>query len=128
MMEEFEVGTSALVRAFHVMHGAEGPEGEPHTHDYRVDVVVGRSKLDERGMVCDLDVLAGVMQELVGRLEGTDLDAIRPPSAEAVTVEVFARWAHEALSEPLRIAGGETLQVRVWESETAFGGYRAPIA
>jgi hypothetical protein len=53
---------------------------------------------------------------------------IRPESAEAVTVEVFARWVHDQLSEAIRDAGGEVLGVRVWESPQSFGGYRAPVA
>jgi 6-pyruvoyltetrahydropterin/6-carboxytetrahydropterin synthase len=53
---------------------------------------------------------------------------IRPASAEAVTVEVFARWLHGTLAGPVADAGGETLAVRVWESTVAFGGYAAPVS
>ena len=127
MQERFEVGTSTRVRAFHVIPGADGPEGEPHPHDYRIEVVVARARLDERGMVCDLDALNSSVRELADRLEGTDLEAIRPPSVDAVTVEVFARWAHGALAEAVRLAGGEEMTVRVWESEEEYGGYRSPL-
>jgi len=106
----------------------DGPEGELHDHDYRIDVVVGREWLDERAMVCDLDVLEAALAHALGRVEGKDLEVIRPDDAEAVTVEVFARWVHEALAEPVRAAGGETLAVRVWETPVAFGGYRASIS
>jgi 6-pyruvoyltetrahydropterin/6-carboxytetrahydropterin synthase len=123
-----EVGLSRQVRAFHVMPGMVGPEGELHDHDYRIDVVVGRERLDERAMVCDLDVLEAALADVLGRVEGEDLEVIRPDAVEAVTVEVFARWVHETLAEPIRAAGGETLAVRVWESPVAFGGYRASIS
>ncbi len=123
-----EVGLSRQVRALHVMPGMDGPEGELHDHDYRIDVVVGREWLDERAMVCDLDVLEAALAHALGRVEGKDLEVIRPDDAEAVTVEVFARWVHEALAEPVRAAGGETLAVRVWETPVAFGGYRASIS
>jgi 6-pyruvoyltetrahydropterin/6-carboxytetrahydropterin synthase len=124
----FQVGTGTTVRAIHVMPGAEGPEGKPHAHDYRIEVVVARAKLDDRGMVCDLDVLNLALEEAVSRVRDADLEAIRPPEAEAVTVEVFARWAHDALAQAVRMAGGEALAVRVWESETEFGGYTAPVS
>jgi 6-pyruvoyl tetrahydropterin synthase len=42
--------------------------------------------------------------------------------ADAVTVEVFARWVHDQLRSALP-ADGATLQVRVWETPEAFGGY-----
>jgi 6-pyruvoyl-tetrahydropterin synthase len=105
----------------------DGPEGELHAHDYRVDVVVEREELDERGMVCDLDVLEAALREAVARMEDRDLEEIRPPEAEAVTVEVFARWMHGQLAEPVRVAGGERLTVRVFESDVGFGGFDAPV-
>ena len=52
-----------------------------------------------------------------------NLDVIRPVDAEAVTVEVFARWAHDFLADALRDAGAQTLSVRVWENSMSFGGY-----
>jgi 6-pyruvoyltetrahydropterin/6-carboxytetrahydropterin synthase len=124
----YEVGLSRTVRAFHVMPGMPGPEGQRHHHDYRIEVNVTRQDLDERAMVCDLDLLEAALGDLTARIEDSDLeDAIQPPDTEAVTVEVFARWAHETLAEAVRRAGGETLSLRVWESPTAFGGYRAAV-
>ena len=123
----FEVGASSNLRALHRIPWLPPPEGELHEHEYRVEVVVGRATLDGRGMVCDLDILDAELQAAVEALEGKDLDAIRPVEAEAVTVEILARWFHERLAGAIRAAGGEELAVRVWESPTAFGGYRAPL-
>ena len=123
----YEVGTSTEVRAFHVMPDMEGPEGELHAHDYRVEVVVGRDQLDTRGMVCDLDVLETAVRATADRVRDADLELIRPPNAEAVTVEIFARWAHDELARAVRDAGGEVLTVRVWESPVAYGGYQRSL-
>jgi 6-pyruvoyltetrahydropterin/6-carboxytetrahydropterin synthase len=123
----FEVGTSAALRALHRIPWLPPPEGDLHAHDYRVEVVVQRETLDGRGMVCDLDVVEAALREAVGELEGKNLDSIRPPEAEAVTVELLARWFHARLGDAIRAAGGEELAVRVWESPTAFGGYRARV-
>ncbi len=120
-----EVGLSRSVRAFHVMPGMAGPEGELHDHDYRIEIVVDREQLDDRGMVCDLDVLEAALVELTGRVEGRNLEEIQPAGVEAVTVEVFARWVHDTLAPVVAAEGGETLAVRVWENPVAFGGYRA---
>jgi 6-pyruvoyltetrahydropterin/6-carboxytetrahydropterin synthase len=123
----YEVGSSVTVRALHQMP-MPGPEGQLHAHDYRFDVVVARGELDEHGMVCDLDVLRSAMQTMAARIEGRDLEGIRPPEAEAVTVEVLARWAHRQLGAALRQSGAETLAVRVWESDLDFGGYAGPVS
>lgn len=120
----YSVGTAAEVRAFHLMPGMPPPEGELHSHDYRIAVVVERDGLDDRGMVCDLDVLDAALRGVVDELRDADLDRIRPADAEAVTVEVFARWAFEQLRRA--VAGADHLAVRVYESEVAFGGYAGP--
>src|SRR5687768_15677115 len=73
MTAGYEVGSSVTVRALHQMP-VEGPEGELHAHDYRIDVVVGRQALDERGMVCDLDVLRAALRGIADRIDGKDLE------------------------------------------------------
>ena len=127
MSEMFEIGASVPLRAVHRLPWMTGPEGEPHEHDYRVEVVVEREGLDERGMVCDLDVVRAALDEVVGRLQGRDLDEMRPEGADAVTVEILARWLHAELTEGVGRAGGQWLAVRVWEAPDAFGGYRAAV-
>ncbi|HEX2050167.1 MAG TPA: 6-carboxytetrahydropterin synthase [Actinomycetota bacterium] len=121
----YETGLSKSFVAWHVMPDVDGPEGELHTHDYRLDVVVSRAELDERGMVCDIDVLDAALDEIVAVVAGKNVDVVRPPDAAAVTVEVLARWAHGALAPRLGVDG--ELSVRAWESPVAFGGYAAPI-
>ena len=123
----YETGTALHVRAFHVMPGMPPPEGERHSHDYRLDVVVSRDDLDDRGMVVDLDLLGGALRDAAAQVEDDDLEKIRPPGADAVTVEVFARWLHGELADALGRLPGVSLAVRVWESATAFGGYTAPL-
>jgi hypothetical protein len=79
-------------------------------------------------MVCDLDLLRAALQATAASIRDRDLEAIRPPEAEAVTVEVLARWAHGRLRDALGRSGAETLSVRVWETPSDFGGYAGPLA
>ena len=124
----YEVGANESVTAWHVMPGMEGPEGELHSHDYRIDVVVARQELDEQGMVCDLDVLRAALGDATARVRDQNLEIIQPDGAEAVTVEIFARWLHDQLHAALRGSSDDaTLSVRVWETPEAFGGYAAGI-
>ena len=123
----YETGTAAQVRAFHVMPGMAPPEGELHSHDYRLEVVARREELDDRGMVVDLDALGGALQDAANEVEDANLDKIQPGQAAGVTVELFARWLHARLAEALGPLPDVTLAVRVWESPMAFGGYRRAL-
>jgi 6-pyruvoyl-tetrahydropterin synthase len=124
----YEVGAVSSLRALHVMP-VEGPEGELHPHDYRVEVVATRRALDERGMVVDLDVLRAEVSAVLDPVREAVLgDSISVPVAQGVTVEAFARWVFDRLAAPLAAEGAEALGVRVWESATEFAGYSAPLA
>jgi 6-pyruvoyltetrahydropterin/6-carboxytetrahydropterin synthase len=124
----YEVGLQQGFRAWHVMPDMEGPEGEFHSHDYRLEVVITRSELDDKGMVCDIDVVEAALRATVDEIADRNLDVIQPPDAYAVTVEVLARWAHSNLAGGLPNDPAQTLHVRVWESPVAFGGYSAPLS
>jgi 6-pyruvoyltetrahydropterin/6-carboxytetrahydropterin synthase len=124
----FEVGASRPLRALHRLPWGTQAERQPHEHDYRIEVIVERDGLDERGVVCDLDVLGAGLDDVVARIAGRDLDEIKPADADGVTVELLAEWLHGSLANVVRQAGGEMLAVRVWEAPDAFGGYRAPVA
>jgi 6-pyruvoyltetrahydropterin/6-carboxytetrahydropterin synthase len=122
----YEVGAVTRLRAMHLMP-VEGPEGELHAHDYRIEVVASRGTLDARGMVVDLDVLRAATASILDPFREADLGPIAPPEAHGVTVEVFARWVFEALAARLAAEGAERLGVRVWESENEFAGYGAEV-
>ncbi len=124
----FEVGASKSLRALHRLPWGSEAERQPHEHNYRIEVIVERDGLDERGVVCDLDVLGAGLDDVVARIAGRDLDEIKPADADGVTVELLAEWLHGSLADVVQRAGGEMLAVRVWEAPDAFGGYRAPVA
>ena len=117
----FEVGATTRFVAFHRMPSQPPPENERHPHDYRVEVIAERDELDERGMVCDLDVVTSCLADVADRARDRDLEAV---CATEVTVEVLAAWIHAQLGPSIKSDGAETLGVRVWESDDAFGGIR----
>lgn len=121
----FEVGIIGTVRASHVMPGRPLPEGELHSHDYRLDVVIEREELDDEGMVVDLDVLRRAFDRTIAEIDGSDLG--ERLQTEEVTVERFAGWLHGRIAEAVGTLPGATVRVRVWEAPDAFGGYAAPV-
>ena len=124
----YQVGVATEVRAFHIMPGVDGPEGVLHSHDYRLEAIVERAELDDRGMVCDIDLLEGALGKAAAVVRDENLEVIQPDGVDAVTVEVFAKWAHGAVADAVLAGGGEMLTIKVWESPNAYGGYGAPVS
>ena len=122
----FEAGIVARFDAQHVMHGMEGPEGVLHSHDYRLDITASRERLDDLGMVVDLDLLQAAVDDVISRIKGTNLDdVVAPRESESVTVEALALWVHTEIARAIAGTGVEQLSVRAWETDDAFGGYAA---
>jgi 6-pyruvoyl-tetrahydropterin synthase len=121
----FEVGATARFVAFHSMPSQPPPENERHAHDYKVEVVAERERLDERGMVCDLDLVTSCLADVADRARDRDLADVC--GTDEVTVEVLAGWIHGQIAPTLKGDGAETLAVRVWESDDAFGGIRERV-
>ena len=122
----FETGTALNVLAFHRMPGLPPPEGERHSHDYRIEVVASREELDEQGMVVDLDLLNASLEHTAAAIRDRDLEAVL--GSEPVTVEVLARWVHGELANSLSAVDELGLRVRVFESVNEFGGYAASLS
>jgi 6-pyruvoyltetrahydropterin/6-carboxytetrahydropterin synthase len=121
----FEAGIVGIVRAAHVMPGRPLPEGDIHSHEYRLEVVVERPELDEAGMAVDLDTLRNALQQTIIEVDGVDLG--EHLQLEEVTVERFARWVHARIADAIGSIPDATIRVRVWEAPDAFGGYAAPV-
>jgi len=123
----YQVGTAIEFPAEHIMPGMDGPEGQLHEHQYRLEVLIEREQLDDQGMVCDLDLVDAALAQIDATLRGQNLEIIQPADASAVTVEVFARWAHRTLADELAGSGADRLSVRVYENADAFGGFAGPL-
>ena len=119
----YAVGIVDTVRARHVMPGMPLPEGAPHDHDYRIEMSVERTALDDAGMVVDIDVLRRALAAVTDRMAGADLGEVLETD-EAVTVERLSRWLHAGLAEGLGSLHEAAMTVRVWEGPDAFGAYR----
>ena len=116
----------SFVARHYLVGGNFGGEEEPHSHDYRVEVVVEGDTLDEHGFLVDIKKLEDELGRLVDRFENRMLNDF--PEFEGVNpgCEAFARVMAENLRERL---GGESilaLMVKIWENEEAWASYRLP--
>lgn len=136
-MSEVTLARTVRVRAVHHYarsgwsaernRSAFGAVADPHPHEYEVTVTV-RGPLDPEGFVVDLVALDRLLAEVVGALDGTDLNQAIPdvragrlqPSTEAL-----ARWIWQRVEG--RVPGSARLErVRVAEGPELAAEYPAP--
>lgn len=100
-----------------------GPEGEPHSHPYRVEVRFGGTDLNEFGYLVDIDDVDHVLDGLVGRYEDTLLNDLPEFDGRNPSVERFARVFCDGVVEQVSTETPSEVSVRIWEGDDAWASY-----
>ncbi len=105
-----------------------GPEGEPHSHRYELEVRCRGSGLNEYGYLLDIDELTAAVDAVEERYrdellnDNEEFDGLNP------SVEHFSRIVADRLAEDLDAPEVETLTVRLHEDDIAWASYERALA
>lgn len=130
-MARYSVGVNRDFIARHFLVGGDfGPEGELHSHHYRVEIVVEGERLDEHDFLVDIVRVKESVGHLVERFRESTLNELpeldgRNPGCEAFA-EVFATGVRKTL-EDAPGAPLSALTVKVWEDEEAWASCRLEL-
>jgi 6-pyruvoyl-tetrahydropterin synthase len=124
---EFEAGLGVSFHATHSLKGDFGAACEVHPHDYRLDLAVRGALLSDDGVLVDIVLLEGAVEDVVRRWDGQCLDSMPELQNINTTVEALAAYVHGQISAALGDRVDLTLEVKVWESSEVWGAYRAPV-
>ena len=122
--------TTGVIRAFtarHALSGNFGPESVEPTHRYRVELVCRTETLDENGFSFDIALLEKILAEELTAIDDRFLNALeffrdRQPSLENLAVYLSGRIVSR-LSETDDRVRITRLEVKLWESDTAWAAY-----
>lgn len=123
----FRAGVSRPLRARHYLVGDFGEESTPHSHPYRVEAISRTRALDENGFSTDIAAMEAVLEELLGSIDDVLLNDLPWFTSRQPSLENLAIYLAERLREGLaarEAAPEEPLEIRIWENESAWAGYR----
>jgi len=123
----FEVGVVARFSATHRLQGDFGPARQRHGHEYRIEVAAGGPELRDDGTLVDLAELKEAVRSETSALDGRDLDELGLLDGANTTAEALARHLCGAIASRIRTPALARLEVRVWETEDAYGSYAADL-
>lgn len=126
--------TTGVIRAFtarHALSGDFGPESVEHTHRYRVELICRTEELDGNGFGIDIALLERILAEELGIIDDRFLNALeffrdRQPSLENLAVYLAERFVSR-LSDTQGRGRVRRLEVRLWESDTAWAAYETTL-
>ena len=104
-----------------------GPEGEPHGHDYRVEVRLNGPTLNEFGYLVDVDEVHDGLDDLLERYRGTLLNDLPEFDGQNPSVERFASNFGDRLVNRLETDVPTGLVVRMWEDEDAWASHERDL-
>lgn len=123
----FTAGVLRPLRARHYLVGDFGDESTPHSHPYRVELVARTAALDANGFSTDIAAMETVLEEVLGSIDDVLLNDLRWFADRQPSLENLAVYLIERIREGLDARGAapeEPLEIRIWENENAWAGYR----
>ena len=118
----YEISYETHFAAAHNLRGYSGSCERLHGHNWKVQVLLRASTLDELGMVLDFRDVKARVDGLLDTLDHGYLNTIEPFTAANPTTENIARWIFEELGKKLPDSVS-VHKVTVWESERCGASY-----
>jgi 6-pyruvoyltetrahydropterin/6-carboxytetrahydropterin synthase len=109
--------------AAHALRGYAGDCSQLHGHNWKVEVEVIASSLDEVGMGLDFKAIKVQAREALGRLDHRHLNEIKPFDTINPTAENIAAYLYQRLSGSLNGPRTRVGAVTLWETERACVRY-----
>ena len=107
----------------HSLRGYPGDCQRLHGHNWKVEVEVRASALDDIGMAIDFKAVKQAAREVGGLLDHRYLNDIAPFDRLNPTAENIAAWYHGQLVERLNNERVRVHAVTLWETERACVRY-----
>jgi 6-pyruvoyltetrahydropterin/6-carboxytetrahydropterin synthase len=123
MLEMYEVTIIKSFSAAHLLAQIGGKCEELHGHNFKVEVTVAASELNEAGLLIDFRLVKKWLNVILDQMDHKHLNE-QPffyginPSAENIAKYICVQMEAKAKEWPVRIA-----RIKVWESENAAVTY-----
>jgi 6-pyruvoyltetrahydropterin/6-carboxytetrahydropterin synthase len=115
-----------IVTEFSAAHNLRNFRGKCealHGHNWRVEVVVRGSGLDDSGVVLDFAEVKGATREVMEEIDHRYLNELPFFTANNPSSENIARYIYERLGEKLNNDRVQISRVTAWESQDACATY-----
>ena len=109
--------------AAHALRGYAGECSRVHGHNWKVEVEIIATKLDDVGMGIDFKAIKTTTKETLSRLDHRHLNEVEPFDVVNPTAENIAAYLYRQLSGSLNGSRTRVGAVTLWETERACVRY-----
>ena len=111
--------------AAHNLRNFRGKCESLHGHNWKVEVVVGGSRLDDSGVVVDFAEIKSLTREVIAEIDHRYLNELPFFTQHNPSSENIARYIFQRLSEKINDNRVWISRVTAWESQDACATYIA---
>ena len=120
--------TLAVRRDFIARHfligGDWGPENDPNSHHYILELQLSGAQLDRHGYLCDIVDVEKHLDEVVAYYREQMLNEKPEFKDLNPSIEHFARILATTLNERIEAPNINALKVVLWENESAWAAFK----
>ena len=119
----YEVTIITHFAAAHNLRNYQGKCENLHGHNWKVEVTLRGSKLNETGMLVDFGDVKRITRELLEEVDHRYLNELPFFQSENPSSENIARYLFECLAERLNTEDHWLYKVSAWESPDAYATF-----
>jgi 6-pyruvoyltetrahydropterin/6-carboxytetrahydropterin synthase len=116
-----------FVAQHYLVGGDWGAENLRHSHHYVVEATLEGPALDRHDYLADIVAVEGALTELAAYYRDRTLNDLAEMAGHNPSLELLAAAICRALVDRLRQPNLAAVAVKVWESQSAWAGYRAEL-
>jgi 6-pyruvoyltetrahydropterin/6-carboxytetrahydropterin synthase len=117
----YNIKVEANFSAAHILRGYKGKCEELHGHNWKIEVVAAKEKLDKAGMVLDFKFIKNELNTVLEKLDHKYLNNLAYFKKFNPTSENIAKFIYDNLKPKI----SSIKSVTVWESDNSSASYYA---
>lgn len=123
MVEMYRLGIRYDFTAEHKLPFEDGEESKRHSHDYKLEIVLKGTQLDNDGFLIDIIRLRRQLDPIVSLFEGNFLNEIEELRGKTTSLENFSKVLWDKIFIEIEKTGAELDGLKLWENEDNWISY-----
>ena len=124
----YELSIQRIFIGQHFLIGGDwGKENELHSHQYKLEVRISGSQLNEHGYLLDIVDFSNHLETMVDKYQDQTLNELPEFVGLNPSIEHFARILCQALATHITESSTSRITVRIWEDEIGWASYTSKL-
>jgi 6-pyruvoyltetrahydropterin/6-carboxytetrahydropterin synthase len=120
----FELKVISFFSGAHYLREYKGKCEAVHGHNWKVEVIAQRAKLNDQGLALDFKELEGMLDSVLDKLDHKNLNDIDFFKDHNPSSEYIAYFIYQELKGPVKEKGLKLKEVVAWEQRDSAASYR----